>query len=200
MSGDPFSSGERGSSGDQGNLYAFDSRQAIPINDFGVGSIRQVPTLAILMAVQGGLTIAYGLMMVALGFVMPYFMRMSAANAGNMPGGAQPFPAEMEWFMVIIYGGMGLLFLALGGFTVFSGLRLYRFQSRVMGMVSLGVGLMSLFNCYCFPTAIGLAIYGFIVLTKPAVMKAFEIAQGGSMTADELVGAVQQRIRDGLLQ
>lgn len=159
-----------------------------------LGIVRQVPTLGVLMAVQGGLVCAVGLLLVGVGFMFPFLLEMQAQQPGAVPP-----PGGVEILMLAVYAGMGMLLLVVGGLTIYSGIRVYRFQSRVMAMVMLGAGFLTIMSCYCLPTAIALAIFGFIVLTKTPVIHAFRIAEGSRMTADEIIAELEKRIRDGVI-
>jgi len=46
------------------------------------------------------------------------------------------------------------------------------------------VGMASATTIYCFPTAVGLAIYGMITYFNPAVVAAFALGDAGVPAAD----------------
>ena len=96
-----------------------------------------------------------------------------------------PMPAGFEWMMLAVYGSMGLAFFVTGVLGIWAGIRMIKFRGRKLGFVALSVGLLSFFGCYCLPTAIGLFIYGLIVLLNPSVKRAFEMGEEG-YTANEI--------------
>ncbi|MBC7964884.1 MAG: hypothetical protein H7Z17_03070 [Fuerstia sp.] len=81
--------------------------------------------------------------------------------------------------MMATYGGMGLVSFVTGVLGIWAGIRMLSFRGRTFGIVAVSLGLLSLFGCYCLPTAIGLFAYGLIVLLNPSVKRAFEIAEQG---------------------
>lgn len=78
-----------------------------------------------------------------------------------------------------MYGSMGLVSLVIGVLGIWAGMRMIKFKGRTLGFVALSSGLLSIAGCYCFPTAIGLFIYGLIVLLNASVKRAFDMAEEG---------------------
>jgi hypothetical protein len=142
------------------------------------GMVGHVRVLGILMIVQGVLDLLMGLMLVAMGIGLPFLIAMDQ-NAANPP------PPNMPLFMGALYGGMGLFGLIPGVLNVWAGLRVFRFQQRTFGIVSISAGALSMVTCYCGFTAIGLLVYGLIVLLDASVKQAFELAQQG-YTPDQI--------------
>ena len=101
------------------------------------------------------------------------------------PFPAAPMPAGFEWIMLAFYGSMGLIFLVVGVLGIWAGIRMLKFRGRTLGIVALSSGLLSMFGCYCLPTAIGLFIYGLIVLLNEPVKRAFAMGEQGR-TASEI--------------
>jgi len=81
--------------------------------------------------------------------------------------------------MVWIYGLVGILILVIATLQLVAGIRNLGFRSRKFGMIALGVGLASIFTCYCAPTSIGLAVYGLVVYLNPEVEQAFRLRKEG---------------------
>lgn len=158
--------------------------QPLPPRD--AGWIRQVPVVAILMIVQGGLEIIAGIFYAAMG---PFMMKMMSFANENVPPEAamqnQQPPEEMMWVLVAVYGGMGAVAIICGLLKVVAGIRNLSYKGRVLGFVALGSGLLSSITCYCAPTAIGLAVYGLIVYANSDVARAFEMAKQG-YTPDQI--------------
>ena len=177
----PYATGEMG-----------DSSTPTAQRPASAGYIRQVPVLAILMMIQGGLVLLLGLFMGAMGFFMP---AMIEQQMQQNPGFQQPpnmQGMDMETFMMLTYGGIGAVLTLIAVPTIISGFRLYKYRGRIMGIVSLSAGLLTVFACYCFPTALGLFIFGLIVLLNEPVRKAFELGNQGVSPAE-----IKQRLLGG---
>lgn len=168
------------------NPYAFNQTTAPqPKTGSPREMVNHVMALSILMIVQGSLSALCGLGVGALALVMPAVMK---AQAGMPPRPGMPpqqMPPEMEWILVVTYGGMAVVLLGTGIFGIWGGIRIMKFRGRTLGIVALSVGLFAMFGCYCAPTAIALFIYGLIVLLNPPVKQAFEMGEQGR-TADEI--------------
>ena len=136
--------------------------------------VQQVRIIAILNAVQGGLEVIMGLIQGSMAFFFPALMMMEQGNQG--PGAP---PDEFFWVIGLIYGVIGLVLLTGGGLRIFAAIRNYRYRGRMLGIVSFGVGLLSIITCYCAPTAIGLLVWGLIAYLNPSVMQAFEMGEQG---------------------
>ncbi len=144
--------------------------------------VGHVQVVAILMMVQGALEALVGLGLVALGGFFPAMMQMEMDRG---QAGPPPMPAEtMSWMMLIIYGGMGLLVLIAAGLHIFAGIRTYMFRGRILGLVALGGGMVTVMTCYCAPTAIGLGVYGLITYLNPEVAQAFAMGEAGTSRED----------------
>ena len=151
----------------------------------GRGMTRHVPVVAILMMVQGGLELLAGLGLAGMGVFTMVMVRMEqfqehGAGPPDMP------PEALGWMMLAVYGGMGLVALVAGGLHLFAGLRNYRFRSRTLGFVALAGGLVTMFTCYCAPSAIALGVYGLITYMNPEVAQAFAMGEAGK-TREEIL-------------
>ena len=100
------------------------------------------------------------------------------------PVTAAPMPAGFELIMLAMYGSMGLISLVIGVLGIWAGIRMLKFRGRTLGIVALSSGLLSIAGCYCLPTAIGLFIYGLIVLLNEPVKRAFAMGEQGTSAAD----------------
>ena len=100
------------------------------------------------------------------------------------PVPAAPMPAGFELIMLAMYGSMGLISLVIGVLGIWAGIRMLKFRGRTLGIVALSSGLLSIAGCYCLPTAIGLFIYGLIVLLNEPVKSAFAMGEQGRTAAD----------------
>lgn len=152
------------------------------------GLIGHVRVLGILMMIQGVLGLLMGVALIGLGV----FVGVMFVNEGGGPGFPrnqnQPPPEVFGWILGVVYGGMGLLMMIVGGVTGYSGWRTFQFRSRTLAIVSLCTGLLSVFTCYCAPTGIALMIYGLIVMLNPSVRDGFALGEQG-LTADQIDAA-----------
>ena len=147
----------------------------------GPGLVRHVMPVAILMIVQGSLELVMTVMFVALTVAVP-FMFPEGGMAREL--GAGPPPAMFRSWMMAIYGVMGAGGLIAGVLHVTAGIFGLRFRRRRLGVVALIVGMASATTIYCFPTAVGLAIYGMITYCNPTVAAAFALGDAGVPPAD----------------
>lgn len=152
----------------------------------GRGLIGHVPAIAILMIVQGGLEIVMGGMLLFLGIFLPLMMQGELAQEDG--GGAGLPPGFVPWMMLGIYGGLGLVTVALAIIRIVAGLRNYRFRSRTLGLIALVGGMATMFTCYCAPTSVALGIYGLITYVNPQVVHAFALGAAGR-SKDEIEAA-----------
>jgi hypothetical protein len=143
------------------------------------GLVGHVMPVAILMIVQGGLEFFAALVYLGLMFFIP--MMMSDLPAGKK----MPQPEAFTSILMITYGVMGGGGLLAGVLHLLAGISGLRFRRRVLGMVALIAGMISVSTIYCAPTTIGLAIYGLITYSNPAVVAAFALGDAG-MPAGEI--------------
>lgn len=149
------------------------------------GMVRHVPIVAILMIVQGALETLMGLGLVGMGAIFPTIMEMDQQAAP--PGG--PPPEAMSWILLAVYGGMGLITLVAAILHIVAGVRNYKFRGRVLGLVALGGGMVTMITCYCAPTAVALGVYGLITYLNPEVNHAFAMGASGKKR-DEIMAAL----------
>ena len=167
------------------NPYAFNPvTSPQPPSGSPRGMVNHVMALGILMIIQGALNALCGFGAAALAFVVPALMKAQAGMPGRPGMPPQQMPPEMEWVMIVIYGGAGLVLLSTGILVIWGGIRVMKFRSYTLGIVALSSGLLAIFGCYCAPTAIALFIYGLIVLLNPQVKEAFAMGEEGRSSAD----------------
>ena len=135
----------------------------------GRGMIGHVPMVAMLLIVQGVLEILFGLMCLAFIALIVWAPDPELAQMRPL--------ATLVGVLCVPAFGCGLLRIVAGCFNL-------AFRRRVLGMVALGVGLLTLMTAYCAPTAIALAIYGLIVYVNEPVIAAFEMARRGRTTSE----------------
>jgi hypothetical protein len=136
---------------------------------------RQITVVAILMIVQGSLEILCGIFLAAMGPAMMVMMK----SAPPPSSGAAPPPEEMMTMMSGVYIGMGVVGLIIGVLKIVAGIRNLKYRGRTLGIVALASGAVAIATCYCFPTGLGLLIYGLIVYVNSSSGKAFELGEQG---------------------
>jgi hypothetical protein len=167
-------------------------RAGTPFGDhIPAGKASHVPIVAILMMVQGGLEVLMALYMLVLGILMPVFVAGQGAGQPAPPQG--PPPAMVGWAMGGFYLVIGASLLAGAVLKLIAGYRNYRFRGRILGFVALFSGLATLLTCICFPTALGLLIYGLIVYLDQQTIYAFQLGEQGK--SPEQVKADLERYR-----
>jgi hypothetical protein len=150
------------------------------------GRASQVPIVAILMMVQGGFELLYAVFMSVMGVVMT----MSLAKAPPGPA-QQPSPLVMASLIGGVYLAMGVAILIAGVLKLTAGFRNYRYRGRTLGIVAMISGLLTLFGCYCFPTALALLIYGLIVYFDRQTVYAFQLGAQGQ-TPDQIRACLER--------
>lgn len=144
----------------------------------GRGYVQQVPVIASLFIVQGILLFLFGLLGTGYAFFftqMPEFM--PPPNQQNAQMQAQ---LEQQTFIAgLVFAVLAAGVFLLGGMHFVAAFLGFKFKYRYFGIVTMILGLGSMFTCYCAPTAIGLAIYGMIIYFHPAVAQAFEMGKSG---------------------
>lgn len=141
-----------------------------------VGHVRVV---AILMIIQGTLE---SLAVVGLA-AMTFFMTVTVQEQDSHTG---PESRQFLWMFTVIYGGMVVAALVAAVLHIAAGVQNLRFRGKILGFVALASGLLTLFTCYCLPTAVALGVYGLIVYLNEPVAEAFRMGQAGHTTGDIL--------------
>lgn len=118
------------------------------------------------MIVQGSLELLMGLFLIGMAGLFPALAAMDPDFADG--------PEPPIWFIAGIYGTMGLGISIPGILRIFAGYNVYRFRRRMFAIVTNCVGFLTMFTCYCAPTAIALGVYSLIVLLQPSVVHAFD--------------------------
>src|SRR6476620_6698932 len=132
--------------------------------------------------VVGILMIVHGVTVIIMGGLVA-FAGAWILGAGPAGGGGGPDARIIS----VIYIAFGSLILVCGALNALAGIRLITYRNRVLGLVALFTNVLVLLTCYCAPTAIGIMIYGLIVLFNADVARAFEMVAGGA-TPDEAIG------------
>ncbi len=139
--------------------------------------VKQVRIFAVLNAVQGILEVLAGLMAAGAGVFFPFLAQMKEFKEAQ---GAEEVPPEQMFLVIgIIYIAIGVVLLASGILRIVAGFQNYRYKGRVLGIVSIVVGIAPVFTCYCAPTAIALLVFGLLIFLDHAVIAAFQMAREG---------------------
>ena len=159
------------------NLFGDLSPKGAPGGARERGLVGHVRVLGILMLVHGVLALMCGLMFVAMAVFFP--MLFASIEPPPNARAGEPPPEVIGWIMGGVYGGIGLITSIAGGLQIYTGYQTYLFRKRQLGIVSLILGAGASLSCYCSITAIGLLIYGLIVLLNASVKEAFELGAQG---------------------
>ena len=84
----------------------------------------------------------------------------------------------------ILYVVVGLVIAVVGGLNIFAGLKVKNYRGKTLAIIALAAGLLASLTCWCAPTALGLLIYGLIVLMNEDVKRAFEMGEQGYSPQD----------------
>ena len=143
------------------------------------GMVNQVPIVGVLMIVQGVLDALVGIGIGFYALLMPKLFEEIQRQAAAQGNNAQPMPPEMGVAMTIGMVVLGAAILAIGALTIYSGIRVIKYESRTLGIAMLCAGMATIATCYCFPTSIALAVYGMIVFFNAPVSLAFDLRKQG---------------------
>jgi hypothetical protein len=124
--------------------------------------IGQVRVLAALTISHGVIVALYSFIYLGVGALFPF---LPPPSTGEEP------PAAL---MTGIMGCFGATHLIPGVFQIIAGVRMLRFRNRTLAMIAYGSGFLTFMGCYCIPTSIALAIWGFILLNDDEVRNAFD--------------------------
>ncbi|MEO1526878.1 MAG: hypothetical protein AAFX06_15685 [Planctomycetota bacterium] len=153
------------------NPYAVETQTPQGGPSGGRGLINQLGPLGICMMVQGGLE---AVMAIGLGVFAMIFPTILAQQQGN-----QPMPPNLQPMMQIMYATFAAVLLVVAVLHILAGIRVQRYDSRVLAFVALGSGFLTFFGCYCMPTAMALFVWGLIVLVNGPVTQAFQLKEQG---------------------
>jgi hypothetical protein len=144
-----------------------------------IGLVNQVMVVGILQIVLGAMELMMGCLLlfysVLLGFVMP-----------SMPNGAanNPPPEVMFWISIGC-GIVGIIVFVFSILRIVTGIYSFWFKRRMMMLVSLIGGMVTILTCYCSLFSIAIGIYGVIVMLDPAVRQAYRMSAEG-VPAEEI--------------
>jgi hypothetical protein len=134
--------------------------------------VKHVQYVAIFMLVEGALELLPGGVLTAFGVATAFGIARGSELRGDI------IPPELTF--VVFFLGPALF--GAGVFKVLAGLRNLKMRDRTMGLIALGSSFIALPTCYCAPTALALAIYGFIVYLNDDVQREFARAEAARRT------------------
>lgn len=115
--------------------------------------------------------------------MMTFYALMMTQTDVFTPPNARQAPevkAMVESILTITFAVMSGVVGFLSFFYFVSAYFAFNYKGRLFGIVTMTLGaVMSVFTCYCAPTAIGLSVYGMIIYLNPAVKQAFEMRKSG---------------------
>jgi hypothetical protein len=154
----------------------------------GGGMARQIPAVAILLMVQGGLEMLMGGILALTGGTFAVLV----VQQQGQPGGANAPPGPpFGWLMVAVYAVMGIGTFGVAALKLFAGWQNYSFRGRRWGIAALASGALSIVTCYCFPTGLALMIYGLIVYLNAEAAWAFSLGDQG-LTREQVLWHLQR--------
>jgi len=134
--------------------------------------VQRITVLAILTFVAAGFEVLMAVMLMLMPLL---FMAVDIRENGQRPVGQE----QMMLYASIGYGVAGALILAIALLRIFAGMKLMKFEGKKLYLVSIFLGLLPAMTCYCAPTALGIFIFGLIVLLNAGVDRAFTMRRSG---------------------
>lgn len=128
--------------------------------------MRRIPTIAVLLIVQGALDLVFGL---ALAGVAVYIA------SGGTSLRADDFPAESAIAVAVF----GPALLVVGVLKVVAGIRNYSYRGALLGTVALASCVVSMANCPLAALPLSLMIYGLRVYRHSDSERAFLMGRQG---------------------
>ncbi len=128
--------------------------------------VGQVTVVAILLIIEGALELLVAFILLIGGPAM--MLQLDRQGADTPPA-----------FVGLIVSIFGVLALAAAVLKIVAGIKNLKYRGRTLGIVAMASGGLTMFTCYCAPTAIVLLIYGLIVYLNADVARAFEQGEQG---------------------
>src|SRR5688500_6732070 len=115
---------------------------APPLAQYPRGLVGHLRVLGILMIVLCVLDVLMVLMLLAFAVAFPFLLSL-VNTAPNPP------PPEMVYIMLAVYGGMGAVGTICGILNCWAGWQIFRSRQRVLGIVAVASGTITVLTCYC---------------------------------------------------
>jgi hypothetical protein len=145
--------------------------------------VGQVKVVAILLIVEGALELLVAFILLIGG---PAMMLELEQQSAEVP------PAVVGGIVSIL----GVVALAAAILKIVAGIKNLKFRGRTLGIVAMASGVLTIFICYCAPTALALMVYGLIVYLNGDVARAFEQGKQG-WSPDQIKASFLARPRQG---
>jgi hypothetical protein len=145
--------------------------------------VGQVTVVAILLIVEGALELLVAFILLIGGPAMMLEFEQQSAEV----------PPAVVGAIVTIFG---VVALAAAVLKIVAGIRNLKYRGRTLGIVALVSGVLTMFTCYCAPTALALMVYGLIVYLNGDVARAFEQGKQG-WSSDQIKASFLARPRQG---
>lgn len=146
---------------------------------------KHVPTVAILLIVQGSLELLLAAMLGLYALVY--------GGVALIPAVDRHSEIESPGAFMAVFGGasavVAVIAIVLGAAAVLkivAGIYNVRFQRRVLGIAALASCIVVMPSCYCAPTAAALLTLGLIVYLDSRTARAFELGESGASSDDVL--------------
>ena len=148
--------------------------------DVSHAPVDQGPGLLGQVTLFGWCSLAQGVLEGFVGGVFIAFAGLAWYESRNMPDHLpRDFGPNESAIVMGVYGIGGSIAILAGLFRMFSAFKLMRYESRMMGFASLGVGTLTSVTVCCSITSIGLLVWGILVLINDPVRRAFELRTAG---------------------
>jgi hypothetical protein len=142
--------------------------------------LTQQRVIAILMIIQGTLSLLMGLFLLGSAFIFPALLAADVSRQrGPMPPAPGPTPDQLAWILLAAYGAMGLCGVIPGALQIYAGIQNLWLKGHTLGIVAISAGVITIGTCYCLPTSLGLLVYGLIIYLHMTTKMAFQLAKDG---------------------
>ncbi len=146
--------------------------------------VGQVKIVGILMIVHGVTVVIMGGLIAFLGSFLAFGMPAGPPPGGGGAAAGGGPPPGFQAALSAIYIGWGALIAIVGILNGIAGFRIMYLRGRVLALVALFTNIVVVLTCYCGPTAVGMMVYGLIVLFQSDVARAFEAVARGENPED----------------
>jgi hypothetical protein len=139
----------------------------------------------------GALELLIGIILAAFGAI---FRLQGNAVFGANPNMTQEAARQAEFFMTLTLLLIASAMILIAVLRIISGVQTIRFKGRTLTFVSLFVGLGGILSVYCLVTAIGMLIFGMVVLFRGPVVSAYRLRSGGMSPSEIRAFAAAQKV------
>ncbi|MGF1469116.1 MAG: hypothetical protein ACFCGT_23570 [Sandaracinaceae bacterium] len=131
--------------------------------------LRQVTFYGVVLMVHGGMLLTAAVM-------GAFFTVAFAISLARVEGPDAEVLGGPPWVVLGVAGVATLLHALVGAAQAYGGYRLYRLEGRAWALVGSLLGPVTLVGCYCFPTSLGVLIWGLLVLLRADVVRRFRVS------------------------